>query len=73
MSMILTQQEYIAQWYLLLTNYVNSTLGIIGGRMSLTGIEVEWKERLEYLKLLLEGKDLSDGGSIEAHGAGKQA
>lgn len=60
MSMILTQQEYIAQWYLLLTNYVNSTLGIIGGRMSLTGIEVEWKERLGYLKLFLEGKDVCD-------------
>ena len=45
---------------LLLTNYVNTTLGIIVGRMSQPGIEIEWKERLGYLKLLLEGKDVCD-------------
>ena len=56
----MTRQEYIAQWNLLLTNYVSSTLGIIAGRMSQPGIEKEWKERLGYLKLLLEGKDVCD-------------
>ena len=56
----MTRQEYIAQWNLLLTNYVSSALGIIVGRMSQPGIEIEWKERLGYLKLLLEGKDVCD-------------
>ena len=54
----MTRQEYVAQWNLLLTNYVNTTLGIIVGRMSQPEIEIEWKERLGYLKLLLEGKDV---------------
>lgn len=56
----MTRQEYIAQWNVLLTNYVSTTLGIIAGRLLQPGIEVEWKERLEYLKLLLEGKDVRD-------------
>lgn len=56
----MTRQEYIAQWNNLLTNYVSSTLGIIAGRMSQPGIEIEWKERLGALKVLLEGKDVSD-------------
>lgn len=56
----MTRQEYIAQWNRLLTNYVSTTLGIIAGRLLQPGIEVEWKERLEYLKLLLEGKDVRD-------------
>ena len=56
----MTRQEYIAQWNLLLTNYVSSTLAIVAGRMSQPGIEKEWKERLGYLKLLLEGKDVCD-------------
>lgn len=56
----MTRQEYIAQWNRLLTNYVSTTLGIIAGRLSQSGIEIEWKERLEYLKLLLEGKDVRD-------------
>lgn len=56
----MTRQEYIAQWNRLLTDYVSTTLGIIAGRMCLPGIEVEWKERLEYMKLLLEGKDVCD-------------
>ena len=56
----MTRQEYIAQWNRLLTNYVSTTLGIIAGRQLQPGIEVEWKERLEYLKLLLEGKDVRD-------------
>lgn len=41
-------------------NYVNSTLGIIAGRLCHPGIEVEWKEKLEYLKFLLEGKNVRD-------------
>ena len=57
---MMTRQEYITQWYSLLTNYVNSTLGIIAGRINQPGIEIEWKERLEHLKLLLEGKDVCD-------------
>ena len=56
----MSRQEYIAQWNRLLTNYVSTTLGIIAGRLYQPGIEVEWKERLEYLKLLLEGKDVCD-------------
>ena len=56
----MTRQEYIAQWNRLLTNYVSTTLGIIAGRLCQPGIEVEWKERLEYLKFLLEGKDVCD-------------
>ena len=56
----MSRQEYIAQWNRLLTNYVSTTLGIIAGRMCLPGIDFEWKERLEYLKLLLEGKDVCD-------------
>ena len=56
----MTRQEYIAQWNRLLTNYVSTTLGIIVGRLCQPGIEVEWKERLECLKLLLEGKDVCD-------------
>lgn len=56
----MTRQEYIAHWNVLLTNYVSTTLGIIAGRMCLPGIDFEWKERLEYLKLLLEGKDVCD-------------
>ena len=56
----MSRQEYIAQWNRLLTNYVSTTLGIIAGRLHQPGIEVEWKERLEYLKLLLEGKDVCD-------------
>ena len=56
----MTRQDYIAQWNLLLTNYVSSTLGIIVGRMSQAGIEREWQEKLGYLKLLLEGKDVCD-------------
>jgi hypothetical protein len=50
----MTHQEYIAQWKVLLTNYVNTTLGIIAGWLCQLGIEVERKERLECLKLLLE-------------------
>ena len=57
---MMTRQEYIAQWYSLLTDYVNSTLGIIAGRISQPGIEIEWKEKLGHLKLLLEGKDVYD-------------
>lgn len=56
----MTRQEYIAQWNRLLTNYVSTTLGIIVGRLCQPGIEAEWKERLEYLKFLLEGKDVRD-------------
>ena len=56
----MTRQEYISRWNVLLTNYVSTTLGIIVGRLCQPGIEVEWKERLEYLKLLLEGKDVCD-------------
>ena len=56
----MTRQEYIAQWNVLLTNYVSTTLGIIAGRLCQPGIEVEWKEKLECLKLLLEGKDVRD-------------
>lgn len=56
----MTRQEYIAQWNRLLTNYVNTTLAIIAGRLCHPGIEVEWKEKLECLKLLLEGKDVRD-------------
>ena len=56
----MSRQEYIAQWNRLLTNYVSTTLGIIAGRLCQPGIEVEWKERLENLKLLLEGKDVCD-------------
>lgn len=56
----MSRQEYISQWNVLLSNYVSTTLGIIAGRLLQPGIEVEWKERLEYLKLLLEGKDVRD-------------
>lgn len=56
----MSRQEYIAQWNRLLSNYVSTTLGIIAGRLCQPGIEVEWKERLEYLKFLLEGKDVCD-------------
>ena len=42
------------------TNYVNTTLGIIVGRISQPGIEVEWKEKLGALKFLLKGKDVCD-------------
>ena len=56
----MSRQEYIAQWKVLLTNYVSTTLGIIAGRLCQPGIEVEWKEKLEYLKFLLEGKDVCD-------------
>ena len=56
----MTRQDYIVQWNLLLTNYVSSTLAIIAGRMSQSGIEREWQEKLGYLKLLLEGKDVCD-------------
>ena len=56
----MTRQEYILQWNVLLTNYVSTTLGIIVGRLCQPGIEAEWKKRLEYLKFLLEGKDVCD-------------
>lgn len=56
----MSRQEYISQWNVLLTNYVSTTLGIIAGRLCQPGLEIEWKERLEYLKLLLEGKDVCD-------------
>lgn len=56
----MTQQEYISQWNMLFTSYVNSTLGIIAGRMTQPGGAVEWKERLGTFKLLLEGKDVCD-------------
>lgn len=56
----MTRQEYIAQWNVLLSNYVSTTLGIIVEMLCQPGIEVEWKERLECLKLLLEGKDVCD-------------
>lgn len=56
----MTRQEYIEQWNNLLTNYVSTTLGIIAGRLCQPGIDIDWKERLEYLKLLLEGKDVCD-------------
>ena len=56
----MSPQEYIAQWNRLLTDYVSTTLGIIAGRLCQPGIGVEWKERLECLKLLLEGKDVCD-------------
>ena len=64
----MTRQEYIAQWNVLLTNYVSSTLRIIVGRMSQSGIGVEWKERLGNLKLLLECKDVCDVKSDLAQG-----
>ena len=56
----MSRQEYIAQWNVLLTNYVSTTLGIIAGRLCQPGIEVEWKEILECLEFLLEGKDVCD-------------
>ena len=56
----MTRQEYIVQWNKLLTNYVSTTLGVIAGRLSQPGLAIEWKKKLECLKLLLEGKDLSD-------------
>lgn len=56
----MTRQEYIEHWNALLTNYVDTTLGIIAGRMSQQGIAMEWKERLGALKILLEGKDVCD-------------
>lgn len=56
----MSRKEYIAQWNVLLTNYVSTTLGIIAGRLCQPGIEAEWKERLEYLKFLLEGRDVCD-------------
>lgn len=56
----MSRPEYIAQWNVLLTNYVSTTLGIIAGRLCQPGIDVEWKEKLEYLKILLEGKDVRD-------------
>ena len=56
----MSRQEYIAQWNRLLTNYVSTTLGIISGRLCQPGIGVEWKEKLEYLKILLEGKNVRD-------------
>lgn len=59
-KMSMTQQEYISHWNLLFTNYVNTTLGIIAGRMSQPGITAEWKERLGALKFLLDGKDVCD-------------
>ena len=64
----MSRQEYIAQWNVLLTNYVSTTLRIIAGRLCQPGIEVEWKERLEYLKLLLEGKDVRDVKADLTHG-----
>jgi len=64
----MTRQEYIAQWYSFLTNYVSSTLGIIAGQMNQQGIEMEWKERLGTLKFLLEGKDVSDVNADLAQG-----
>lgn len=56
----MTRQTYISQWNTLFTNYVNTTLGIIAGQMSHSGITLEWKERLGALKILLEGKDVCD-------------
>ncbi len=56
----MTRQTYISQWNTLFTNYVNTTLGIIAGRMSHSGITLDWKERLGALKFLLEGKDVCD-------------
>ena len=64
----MSRQEYIAHWNVLLTNYVSTTLGIIVGRLCQPGIEVEWKERLEYLKFLLEGKDVRDVKADLTHG-----
>lgn len=45
----MSRQEYIAQWNVLLSNYVSTTLWIIAGRLCQPGIEVECKEKLEYL------------------------
>lgn len=56
----MSRQDYITQWNTLFTNYVNTTLGIIAGRMSQPGIGNGWKERLGALKFLLEGKDVCD-------------
>lgn len=56
----MSRQDYITQWNTLFTNYVNTTLGIIAGRMSQPGIGNGWKERLGALKFLLEGKDACD-------------
>ena len=56
----MTRQEYISQWNKLFTNYVSTTLGLITGQMIQPGIAVEWKERLDALKLLLEGMDVRD-------------
>lgn len=64
----MTQQEYIAQWISFLTDYVNTTLGIITGRMSQAGISMERKEMLAALKLLLEGKDVCDVKTDLTHG-----
>lgn len=56
----MTRQDYIERWSFLFTNYVNTTMGIIAGRMSQPGITKEWKERLGCLKLLIEGEDVVD-------------
>ena len=64
----MSRQEFITQWNKLFTNYVNTTLGIIAGRMSQPGIEIEWKERLGALRFLLEGKDVCDVKADLAHG-----
>lgn len=56
----MTRQDYLAQWNRLFTNYVKTTLEAIAEQISQQGINMEWKERLEALKFLLEGKDVCD-------------
>lgn len=56
----MTRQDYLAQWNRLFTNYVNTTLEAIAEQISQPRITIEWKERLEALKFLLEGKDVCD-------------
>ena len=54
----MTRKDYIDQWHSLFTNYVNTTLGIIATRIKQA--ESDGKEKLNCLKLLLEGPNVFD-------------
>lgn len=56
----MTKEQYIAQWYSLFTDYVNTTIGYIANKNILSQLSSEAREKVNLLKLLLDGAEVHD-------------
>ena len=62
----MSREEYISQWYILFTNYVSATLGVIAEKDVQQGINNG--ERMASLKVFLEGTDVLSVQTDLSHG-----